>query len=170
MIVIEPPSSDAASSFAAGTKQELARFLTRARKAVGLDGEINVLLADDARLRALNRSFRGKNKATDVLSFPAATNGEGAAGDIAISVETAARQAAEHGHTLTEELRILLLHAVLHLAGFDHETDAGEMRAREQLLRVKLRLPAGLIERVQRHSARPAEIDRPKAVMKRVAR
>ena len=63
------------------------------------------------------------------------------------SLETAARQAADHGHTLPEELRILLLHGVLHLAGFDHETDGGEMRARERELRGRLKLPAGLIER-----------------------
>jgi probable rRNA maturation factor len=156
LIVIEPPSSDAAGSFNAGTKQELARFLTRARKAVGVDGEITVLLADDARLKALNRSFRGKNKSTDVLSFPAAKNGEGAAGDIAISIETAARQAAEHGHTLPDEVRILLLHGVLHLAGFDHEIDQGEMRAREQELRTRLKLPVGLIERTQPQIKAPA--------------
>ncbi len=140
-------------------KQQLARFLTRARKAVGVDGEITVLLANDARLKDLNRSFRRKNRPTDVLSFPAAANGEGAAGDIAISLETAARQAAEHGHTLPEELRILLLHGVLHLAGFDHEVDDGEMRTREQELRKKLKLPVGLIERTQPKSkaaAKPA--------------
>ena len=74
---------------------------------------------------------------------------KGVAGDIAISVETAARQAAEHGHTLPEELRILLLHGVLHLAGFDHEADEGEMRTREQELRTKFGLPIGLIERAQ---------------------
>lgn len=169
MIVIEPPSSDAgaASTFAAGTKQELARFLTRARKAVGVDGEITVLLADDARLKALNRTFRGKNKPTDVLSFPAAANGEGAAGDIAISIETAVRQAAEHGHTLAEELRILLLHGVLHLAGFDHEADQGEMRTREQELRTKLKLPVGLIERA--HASARKVVTR-KTAAKRIAR
>ena len=149
MIVIEPPSSGAAEIFATDTKRQLARFLTRARRAAGVDGEVTVLLADDVRLKSLNKSFRRKNKPTDVLSFPAATNGEGAAGDIAISIETAGRQAAEHGHSLAEELRILLLHGVLHLAGYDHETDQGEMRAREQELRLKLRLPVGLIERVQ---------------------
>ena len=159
MIVIEPPSSGsvATGSFAAGNKQELARFLTRARRAVGLDGAVTVLLADDARLKELNRSFRGKNKPTDVLSFPAVTNGEGAAGDIAISLETAARQAEEHGHTLTEEVRILLLHGVLHLAGFDHESDSGEMRVHEQELRIKLGLPAGLIERAQSQGKTPAK-------------
>lgn len=157
------------SSLPAGTKQELGRFLTRVRKAVGVDGSATVLLADDARLKELNRSFRGKNKPTDVLSFPAPTNGEGTIGDIAISVETAARQAGEHGHTLGEELRILLLHGVLHLAGFDHETDRGEMRAREGELRRKLGLPGGLIERAMPNSAAFAKSTARKSVAKRVA-
>ena len=172
MIVIEPPSSGGvvAGSLPAGTKQGLARFLTRARKAVGVDGEVTVLLADDARLKELNRSFRGKNKATDVLSFPAAENVEGVAGDIAISIETAARQAAEHAHTLTDELRILLLHGVLHLAGFDHEADGGEMRAREGELRTKFGLPAGLIERTVPKSPGAAKTATRRAGAKRVAR
>jgi probable rRNA maturation factor len=174
LIVIEPPSSDAdaATSLAAGTKQQLARFLTRARKAVGVDGEVTVLLADDARLKELNRSFRRKNKPTDVLSFPAATNDDGIAGDIAISVETAARQAAEHGHTLPDELRILLLHGVLHIAGLDHETDKGEMRTREQELRTKFGLPIGLIERATppaRKAVAPKK-SAAKSPVKRVAR
>ena len=169
MIVIEPPSSDIDTDggLTAAARQGLARFLTRARKAVGVEGEVTVLLAGDVRLKELNRSFRGKNKPTDVLSFPAAANGEGAAGDIAISIETAARQAAEHGHTLAEELRILLLHGVLHLAGFDHETDDGEMRTREQTLRTKLGLPAGLIERTVPANARSASAPVRRAAAKR---
>jgi probable rRNA maturation factor len=148
LIVIEPPSSGAsAKGFPALRKPDLSRFLKRAQKAVGLDGEVTVLLADDARLKELNRTFRHKNKATDVLSFPAGDNAEGIAGDLAVSVETASRQAAEHGHSLEEELRILILHGVLHLSGHDHEKDNGEMRARESELRAALQLPAGLIER-----------------------
>lgn len=149
MIVVEPPSTDAgcAAEFDQLRKPDLARFLKRACRAAGVAGEVTALLADDARLKSLNRSYRGKNKATDVLSFPAMDNGEGVAGDLAISVETAARQAAEHGHSTEDELRILMLHGVLHLAGFDHETDKGEMRAREAELRARLKLPLGLIER-----------------------
>lgn len=148
MIVTEPPSSSTGQAlFATLRKPELSRFLLRVKKAVGLPGEVTVLLCGDTRIRTLNRDFRGKNKATDVLSFPAAENAEGAAGDLAISVETAAKQAAQHGHTLADELRVLLLHGVLHLAGFDHEVDAGEMRAREAELRILLKLPGGLIER-----------------------
>jgi probable rRNA maturation factor len=143
----------------------LMRFLNRARLAVGLGGEVEVLLADDATLRRLNKSFRGKNKSTDVLSFPTpAEIAHSHAGDLAISLETAARQAANYGHTLRDEVRILLLHGLLHLAGEDHETDDGEMAAREAALRCELRLPNTLIERVvksdpnveaSRKSARP---------------
>ena len=108
-----------------------------------------MLLTSDSELRRLNRTFRKKNKATDVLSFPAPLEAEGMAGDLAISLDTAARQAAEQGHTLREEVRILLLHGLLHLAGEDHEIDSGEMAAREHELRGQLRLRSGLIERTK---------------------
>lgn len=144
LIVVEPPSS---GTFPALDRPGLLRFLGRARKAAALSGDVTVLLADDARLKALNRVWRSKNKATDVLSFPAGENGEGVAGDLAISVEMAAKQAAAHGHALDDELRILMLHGVLHLAGFDHEADTGEMRSLECDLRARLKLPIGLIER-----------------------
>ena len=135
----------------------LGRFLRTAQRAVGLEGEVYVLLADDATLRRLNRTFLGKDKATDVLSFPAGPTtvffgdpgGPVLAGDLAISLEMAARQAKQFGHTLRDEVRVLLLHGVLHLAGFDHESDAGEMAAREAELREKLGLPAGLIARAK---------------------
>ncbi|HMF65127.1 MAG TPA: rRNA maturation RNase YbeY [Edaphobacter sp.] len=146
MITIEPPSSPFASAL---SKSGLTRFLNRARNAVGLEGQVDVLLADDATLRRLNRTFRGKNKATDVLSFPTpAEIAHEHAGDLAISLETAAHQAATYGHTLRDEVRILLLHGLLHLSGLDHETDAGEMATREAELRQELRLPTTLIERV----------------------
>jgi probable rRNA maturation factor len=133
----------------------LARFLNRARAAVGLTGEVHVLLADDATLKRLNKTFRGKNKATDVLSFPAGdANGSGVAGDLAISLETAARQAAEFGHSLRDEVRVLMLHGTLHLAGFDHESDDGEMAAREAVLRHELRVVTSLIARVREPVAR----------------
>jgi probable rRNA maturation factor len=127
----------------------LSRFLQAAQTATGLRGEVEVLLADDRTLRRLNREFRGKNKATDVLSFPASQEFAGEhAGDLAISLETAQRQAEEHGHSLRDEVRVLMLHGLLHLAGMDHEADGGEMAAREAALRVQLRLPNGLIARV----------------------
>ena len=145
MINIEPPSSP--FDLTSVSKSALTRFLNRARGAIGLSGEVDVLLSGDAEIKRLNKAFRGKNKATDVLSFPAAEQAEGIAGDLAISLETAARQAAAHGHTLTAELRILMLHGLLHLAGEDHEADTGEMAARELDLRRQLKLPGGLIER-----------------------
>jgi len=127
----------------------LVRFLREAQAAAGVRGEVAILLARDATLRKLNRTFRGKDKATDVLSFPPASEaGAKHGGDVAISFETARRQAEEHGHSLNEELRVLMLHGLLHLAGMDHETDVGEMAEREAKLRQKLKLPAGLIARV----------------------
>ncbi len=112
-------------------------------------GEVSVLLAGDRTLRRLNREFRGKDKATDVLSFPAAKEmANEFAGDLAISLDTARRQAAAHGHTLRDEVRVLLLHGLLHLDGMDHETDHGEMAAKEAELRTRLRLPNSLIARV----------------------
>lgn len=128
----------------------LARFLDEAQKAVRLKGEVSVLLTTDRAIRRLNRDFRGKDKATDVLSFPAEAGFVDAAiaGDLAISVPTARKQAAAQGHALRVELKVLLLHGLLHLAGYDHEADTGQMARREQKLRAQLGLPLGLIERV----------------------
>jgi probable rRNA maturation factor len=96
----------------------------------------------------LNGRFRKKDAATDVLSFPAAPNpGTKMAGDIAISAEIAVRNAKRAGHSEVEEIKILALHGILHLAGFDHERDNGEMAREEARLRNALRLPTGLIER-----------------------
>jgi len=135
---------------------QLEVFLEQAIRAVKLRGDVSVLLTGDKQIRRWNREFRGKNKATDVLSFPAAPldGPDGPipapiAGDLAISVETADRQAAEQRHTLVEELKVLLLHGTLHLAGYDHETDNGEMARLEQRLRAKLGLKSALIERTQ---------------------
>ena len=126
----------------------LARFLASAQRAVKLKGQVTVLLTTDAAIRKLNRQFRGKNKATDVLSFPAEGLGaQGIAGDLAISATTALGQAKEQGHSLATEIKVLVLHGLLHLAGYDHETDEGQMARRERLLRAKLKLPQGLIER-----------------------
>ena len=129
----------------------LERFLAEAQKAVRLRGAVSVLLTTDKAMRKLNRTYRGKDKATDVLSFPAAAGFVDAeiAGDLAISVETALRQARVQDHALACELKVLLLHGLLHLAGYDHETDEGQMARRERKLREKLRLPVGLIERVE---------------------
>jgi probable rRNA maturation factor len=150
MIVIEAAQVKALAS--ALGKRDLNRFLASAQEALGLTGEFSVLLTGDERLRALNLQFRGKNKATDVLSFPAlpeaANCGQG--GDLAISLETASVQAAAYGHTLQMEVKVLILHGLLHLAGYDHERDQGQMRRCESRLRKQFALPAGLVERSRR--------------------
>jgi len=104
------------------------------------------LVSTDRELRTLNRRFRGRDYAADVLSFPAANGGPG---EIAISFDRAAAQAAEFGHSLEDELRILMLHGMLHLCGMDHETDSGEMARAEARWRRKLNLPPGLVERTR---------------------
>jgi probable rRNA maturation factor len=128
-------------------KAALEAFVKQAQKAIGLRGSVSILLADDEELEHLNTAFRGKKKPTDVLSFPADELAKGHAGDIAISLETAVRQAAEFGHSLQNEVKILLLHGLLHLNGMDHEMDEGEMAAKETKLRAKLKLPVSLIDR-----------------------
>jgi probable rRNA maturation factor len=153
MITIDPPSSFGSSL----STPTLTRFVNRARAAVGVGGAVDILLANDPTLRHLNKTFRGKNKPTDVLSFPAPSGFAAKhAGDLAISLETAARQAATHGHALADEIRILILHGLLHLSGEDHETDNGEMAAREAILRRELRLPVTLIERSTASPAKKA--------------
>jgi probable rRNA maturation factor len=132
------------------SSRDLARFLSQARTALRLRGEVSVLLTTDREIRRLNREYRGKDKATDVLSFPAdpSIQKQGKiAGDLAISVQTARRQSAACGHSLGTELKVLMLHGLLHLAGYDHETDEGRMERKERQLRARLGLPQGLIER-----------------------
>ena len=132
----------------------LARFLADAQATVRLRGQVTVLLTTDRAIRKLNQRFRGMDKPTDVLSFPAAAPLAGqVAGDLAISVPTATRQAHEQGHTLSIEVKVLMLHGLLHLAGYDHESDTGQMARRERILRGRLGLPQGLIERVSGMSA-----------------
>ena len=145
------PNADSKATprdFRLPSARTLSRFLAKAQHAVRLKGQVTVLLTTDAAIRKLNRQFRGENKATDVLSFPASGVGaEGVTGDLAISVTTALGQAAEQGHSLSREIKVLVLHGLLHLAGYDHEVDDGKMARRERLLRAKLKLPRGLIER-----------------------
>ncbi len=130
-------------------RARFARFLLRARREVGLKEKITVFFAGNDEMRRLNRQFRHKNHPTDVLSFPSAiqTAGPKIAGDIAISIDIARDNAARLGHSVESELKILILHGVLHLAGYDHERDDGEMAILENQLRAKLKLPLGLIER-----------------------
>jgi probable rRNA maturation factor len=121
-------------------------FLARAAKAGGVRGRVNILITGNRRIQELNCRFRGKSSPTDVLSFPAAMVG-GVAGDIAISLDIAAGNARALGHSVADEVRILILHGILHLAGYDHEDDRGQMEKKETALRKKLGLPTGLIER-----------------------
>jgi probable rRNA maturation factor len=114
-------------------------------------GTLTVAVVSDARVRALNRRFRGKDRATDVLSFPA---GEpGVLGDVVIAAGVAARQAVKAGHPIQAEFRLLALHGLLHLLGYDHEHDDGRMARLERRLRLEGGLREGLIER-GRESAR----------------
>lgn len=122
----------------------LERFAAEAGRAAGVRGEVDILITSSAAMRSLNRRYRGKDRATDVLSFP---SGNGAAGDIAISAEYGVRAARRLGHGSLDELKILVLHGLLHLAGHDHEKDAGEMAQVEGRLRKKFNLPTGLIDR-----------------------
>jgi len=116
-------------------------------------GTVTLVVTSDRRIRVLNRTWRGQDKATDVLSFPAGDDPGPAPhlGDIVISRETAARQARHEGHSLATELRVLALHGLLHLLGYDHERDSGRMARIERRLRRQGGLPAGLIERGPAH-------------------
>jgi probable rRNA maturation factor len=131
------------------TELALDRFVARARRAAGLRTAVNVLVTSNAELQELNRRFRGKDQPTDVLSFPALPLKPRYAGDIAISAEIAAHNARAMGHSAAEEIKILALHGILHLRGYDHERDRGKMARREEKLRRDLRLPIGLIERAE---------------------
>jgi probable rRNA maturation factor len=112
-------------------------FATRALDAMGKsEHSATIAFVSDKRIQELNRQFRGIDKATDVLSFPAEE--ELNLGDVAVSVETAATQARENGLTLDHEIAQLILHGLLHLCGYDHETDNGEMNRFELRLRRKL--------------------------------
>ena len=140
----------------------LANFVARAKRAARLRGSVNVLVTGNREMQWLNCRFRKKDKPTDVLSFPAMDGlAQEFVGEVAISAEIAARNARGLGHTVAEEIKILALHGLLHLAGYDHEQDDGEMARREARLRQALRLPVGLIERsgkVQKHlTAKPAK-------------
>ncbi len=136
------------------SQSSLERFVRRARRAAGLRGMVNVLVTSSAAMRSLNSRFRELNKATDVLSFPSATSsvssGRAArefAGELAISAEIAVQNSVRLGHPAAQEVKVLVLHGILHLAGFDHERDNGEMAREEAKLRRSLKLPASLTER-----------------------
>lgn len=132
-------------------KIEAANFLEFAEKAVAAIDEakgkdLTVAFVSDRKIKELNRTFRDKNKPTDVLSFPYASDDfdfsetENFLGDIVISIEQAARQAEENELTLETEIKQLILHGILHLCGYDHETDSGEMNRLELKLRRRLKV------------------------------
>jgi probable rRNA maturation factor len=111
----------------------------------GARGAVAVALVGDGTMRRLNRQYRHMDAPTDVLSFPAETPGH--LGDLAIALGVARRQAREYGHGLQTELRILALHGLVHLLGYDHDVDRGQMRQLEERLRRRAGLPSGLIRR-----------------------
>ena len=125
----------------------LGPWLSRAAPS-GTRGRITIALVSDAVMRRLNRQYRGADKATDVLSFPA--DAPDFLGDLAIARGVAARQARAQGHTARVEIRVLALHGLLHLLGYDHEVDAGEMARLEERLRRRAGVPFGLIGRPDR--------------------
>jgi probable rRNA maturation factor len=132
----------------------LNRFVARARKQAGLRGKVNVLVTGSTTMRTLNLRFRGQNKATDVLSFPIEPSGQDNqkskfAGEVAISADIALQNAGQFGHSPATEIKILTLHGILHLAGWDHERDNGEMARKEMRLRRQLHLPSNLIARAR---------------------
>jgi probable rRNA maturation factor len=129
-------------------RRSLERFARTLRGEVAKGLGFTCLITGDADLRRLNRDFLGKDYATDVLSFPATEHCCGI-GEIAISAARARRQAAAFGHSLEDEMRILMLHGLLHLLGMDHENDYGKMQRAETRWRRRLDLPASLIERAQ---------------------
>jgi probable rRNA maturation factor len=137
------------------SQRAVERFARELQDQVAQGRPFECLIAGDAELRRLNRQFRAKDQATDVLSFPSSTslpacsspNGTASLGSIAISLQRARVQARAFGHSTTDEIRILMLHGVLHLTGLDHETDAGRMARAEKRWRARLGLPASLIER-----------------------
>jgi probable rRNA maturation factor len=130
-------------------RRHLLAFAVELRDKVAGGRSFSCLITDDKELLKLNSTFLGKDYATDVLSFPS-DGVPGHLGDIAISAERAAEEAGKHEYPVEEELKILMLHGVLHLNGMDHEKDRGEMAKTERQWRKKLNLPSGLIERARK--------------------
>jgi len=129
--------------------ESLQTFAEVLRDRVARGRPFHCRITNDAELQSLNAQFRKKDHTTDVLSFPYTTQppSDHSLGDIAISIQRARTQAREYHHAAEDEIRILMLHGVLHLLGMDHESDAGQMKRTEMRWRRKLGLPIGLIER-----------------------
>lgn len=142
---------DPASRTALGrrvTQTSLRAFAEELRLRVARKRTFTCLITGDAELKRLNAQFRKRKYATDILSFPSGVS-RGPIGEIALSADRALAQAEEHGHSVGEEIRILLLHGVLHLMGFDHESDQGEMARVEARWRKTLGLVQSLTERTR---------------------
>ena len=140
----------------------LQRFARRAQTMARVKGDVAVLVTSRPKVQALNRRFRHKDKPTDVLSFPRQQGG-----DIAICFEIARQNALRLGHSLTDEIKILMLHGMLHLAGYDHETDSGQMARAEARLRARLKLPPSLIQRNGREETVPSGSRKPSAAARK---
>jgi len=144
---------------AAGVRPHaIVRFARKLQREITKGRPFDTLITGDAEMRGFNREFRGKDYPTDVLSFPSGNEVPAKSapsappvllGDIAISIARARSQARRFGHSVEQEVRILMLHGVLHLLGMDHESDSGRMARAENRWRARLGLPDGLIGRVQ---------------------
>ncbi len=145
---------------------DLGRFGARALKLIGMSGDVAILVTSNRRIREWNRWYRQKDQATDVLSFPGNPKLDHA-GDIAISAEIARLNARKLGHSHAVELKVLILHGILHLGGYDHESDRGEMAGLEDHLRERLGLPNALISRTLSNSRvktrKPSKIGKARA-------
>ena len=157
-----PSRTSRASSGQASAFRGLAAWLANIAPARA-KGDVSVAIVSDRRMRALNRQFRGKDKVTDVLSFPSDPStslraGErGFMGDIVVASGVAKQQAKAAGHSVQTEIRVLALHGLLHLLGYDHEHDGGKMARFEAKLRKKAGLKEGLIERAGPQKAQTAQ-------------
>jgi len=109
--------------------------------------DIELILTTDEEIQKLNKQFRNKDKPTDVLSFPLEDAPNTPLGSIVISIDTAKKQAQKHSHSVEEEIKLLFIHGLLHLLGYDHEIDNGEMREKEKEIIKKFNLPDSLIVR-----------------------
>ena len=140
----EPPSTKGLSLLIVNRQRNhpiridrIRTLLSEAARSMGVSGELALVFGGDRLLRRLNRDYRFKDKPTDVLSFESQGEGMGL-GDVFISVETARANAKRFSRTLDRELEILALHGLLHVLGYDHETDHGEMEALEKRLRRRI--------------------------------
>ncbi|HYL76284.1 MAG TPA: rRNA maturation RNase YbeY [Bryobacteraceae bacterium] len=157
------PSQQATLLFATATpgvsRRAVRAFAKILQEEIASGDAFECLITTSRELRRLNREFRNKDYPTDVLSFPRSartracrvgTHADACSlGEIAISFHHALQQAAAHGHTINQEIEILMLHGLLHLLGMDHQTDRGQMSRTERKWRLILGLPTGLIERAR---------------------